>query len=102
MKKNMKMQQGTLWASQNRPAEERRRAKIASKIKKYLIELDQFDPKDVMVNYRSYKIHARVGGRLCPVADVEESGEVKFVDTDDCPASDDVVAAVEEFTANLE
>eukprot|EP00438_Fugacium_kawagutii_P030610 Skav228347 [mRNA] locus=scaffold1898:213384:214469:+ [translate_table: standard] len=101
-KKNVKMQQHSLWASQNRPAEERRRAKIASKTKKYLIEFDQFDPKDVTVNYSSYKIHARVGGRLCPVADVEESGGVNFAEMGDGPASDDVVAAVAEFTANLE
>ena len=35
--------QAGLWASENRSLEDRLRGKIASKIKKYLIEIDDFD-----------------------------------------------------------
>ena len=44
-KNNMHIQTNKLWMADNRSLEERRRCKIASKMKKFLIELGEYDPK---------------------------------------------------------
>ena len=64
-KRNANMQRHKLWASENKPASERRRSKAASKIKKFAIELDGIAPKrGVIVNYKTFKVSVRVGQKL--------------------------------------
>jgi len=47
----------------NRSKLERMRCKAASKLKKQLVELVGFAPKDVIVSYNVFQINARVDGK---------------------------------------
>eukprot|EP00435_Cladocopium_sp_Y103_P072715 s777_g41.t1 len=49
-KANAEMQRHKLWASENRSSQERFRCKAVSKLKKFLTEVEAYDPKDVVVN----------------------------------------------------
>ena len=100
-KRNANMQRHKLWASVNKPAGERRRSKVASKIKKFAIELDGIAPRAVMVNYKTYKVSIRVGQKLVHAAHVEEDGIVQWA-SGDCPVSSQVQMAVDDFVADFE
>ena len=67
------LQDRKLWASENKSPSERKRGKIASKIKKFLIEIDAYNPRDIMVNYRNFKVTVRVQGFLAQ--DIAAQGE---------------------------
>ena len=58
------------------------------------------NPKDVMVSYKVFKVVARVGSKLTPVASVDEDMEVHWHDENLLSA--DVKKALEEFVANME
>ena len=60
-RRNAEMQHAKLWASENRSTQERQKCKITSKLKKFMIELAGVEPKDVLVNYRSFKVMVRQG-----------------------------------------
>ena len=60
-RRNAEMQHAKLWASENRSTQERQKCKITSKLKKFMIELAGVEPKDVLVNYRSFKGMVRQG-----------------------------------------
>ena len=51
-------------------------ARIVSKPKKYMIELGGFQARDVITSYKSFKVNARVSGKILPVATVTETCEV--------------------------
>ena len=55
-------------------------------------------PKDVFVNYKSFKVMVRQGGKLCPVAVVGEDMDVQW-SNDGMPA---VREASDAFIAELE
>ena len=99
-KKHVGIQHAGLWVAENRTRAERNRSKIVSKLKKFLIELGNMNPKDVMVSYKMFKVVARVGSKLTPVASVDEDMEVHWHD-EDVPSAD-VKKALEEFVANME
>ena len=69
------MKSQDLWAAENRPRSERMRCKVVSKIKKDMIEIGGVEAKDVKVNYKLFKVSARVSGRNLLVASVNENGE---------------------------
>ena len=77
-RRNAEMQHAQLWASENRSTQERQKCKITSKLKKFMIELAGASPKDVLVNYKSFKVTVRQGGKLCPVAVVGEDMDVQW------------------------
>ena len=99
-KKHAGIQHAGLWVAENRSRAERNRAKIVSKLKKFLIELGNMNPKDVMVNYKMFKVVVRVGSKLTPLASVNEEMDLDWHDENVTPA--DVKTALEEFIANME
>ena len=96
-RRNAEMQHAKLWASDNRSTQERQKGKITSKLKKFMIELERVEPKDVLVNYKSFKVMVRQGGKLCPVAVVGEDMDVQW-SNDGVPA---VREALDAFIAEL-
>lgn len=99
-KNNMHIQTNKLWVAENRSLEERRRCKIASKVKKFLIELGEYDPKNVVVNYKVFKVTVRVNGKLMPMAHINGDGEVEWLDHNLC--NDAVKEALDTFITELE
>ena len=95
------MREAKLWAAENRSATERKRGKVASKIKKFLIEIDSITPRDIMVNYRSYKSAVRMKQKLVHVATVNEDGYVDWADVG-CPASEEVRTAIQDIVDDME
>ena len=67
-KKNEPIQKAGLWVSENRSKSERNRSKAVSKLKKFLIELRNFAPKDVIVSYKMFRVVVRLNGTLTPVS----------------------------------
>ncbi|CAE7439540.1 unnamed protein product, partial [Symbiodinium pilosum] len=100
-KRHEGMRQHKLWAAENKSASERKRGKILSKIKKFSIELDNIEPRNVWVNYRSYKVSVRHGGQLVHAAFVAEDGVVEW-SAPNCPMSQQVRDAIADFTEDLE
>ena len=49
-------------------------------MKKFLIELGEYDPKNVVVNCKVLKVRARVNGKLMPMAKISGDGEVEWLD----------------------
>ena len=90
-----------LWASENRSREQRKRTKVLSKIKKFLIELQNVDAKHVMVNYDKYEVKVRASGKLCLVATVTEDALPEWVD-DAVRAEEGVREALKDFIDDLE
>ena len=97
-RRNAQMQHAKLWASENKSTQERQKCKITSKLKKFMIELAGVESKDVLVNYRSFKVMVRQGGKLCPVAMVGEDMDVQW-SNNGVPA---VREALDAFIAELE
>ena len=97
-KKHAGIQHAGLWVAENRSRAERNRSKIV--LKKFLIELGNMNPKDVMVNYKMCKVVVRVGSKLTPLASVNEEMDLDWHDENVTPA--DVKTALEEFIANME
>ena len=99
-KKHTGIQHAGLWVAENRTRAERNRSKVVSKWKKFLIELGNMNPKDVMVSYKVFKVVVRVGSKLIPLASVDSDMEVHWHDAE--MPSADVKKALEEFIANME
>ena len=95
-----KFKDAHLWASENRSIEERRRVKILSKIKKFAIEYDNYEAKDIIVNYRTFKVHTRVGRKLVHLADVMDDASVLWAEGEHA-AGDILKGAVEEVVEEL-
>lgn len=99
-RKNPTMTDNKLWASENRSKSERMRCKTASKLKKFLIELGGFVPKDVVVSYKVFKVNVRVDGRLMQVAALNTSCEVRWFNED--LVNQEVREAMDTFMEDLE
>ena len=84
-----------LWASENRSIEERRRFKVASKIKKFLIENEGYEPKHILVDYTHFKVMVRAAGKRHHVATVLEDASPKWHDCD-CPVGEETQEAVKD------
>ena len=69
-KKNATLQTNKLWVSEKRSKAERMRCKAVSKMKKFLIELGDFEPSNIIVNDKNFKVMARINAKLVPVAKV--------------------------------
>ena len=100
-KTHVGMRQHKLWAAENKPASERKRGKILSKIKKFTIELDSIEPRNIVVNYRRCKVSVRHGGQLVHAAFVAEDGAVEWA-VRNCPVSEQVRDAIMDFAEDLE
>ena len=90
-RRNAHMQHAQLRALENRSTQERQKCKITIKFKKIMIELAGAAPKNVLVDYKSFKIMVRQGGKLCPVAVV---GEYFFFEDIGVQRSNDGMPAV--------
>ena len=75
-------------------------AKIVSKLKKFLIELANIPPKDVIVNYKLFKVIVRDNGKLMPIAFVKDDLTIDWNDASDVPAM--VREAMQDFIADME
>ena len=82
-----------LWVAENRSRMERNQGKIASKLKKFLIELANISPKDVIVNYKLFKVVVRDNGKLMPLT-------IDWNDASDVPAM--VQEAMQDFISDME
>ena len=98
---NPKMKENKLWASENRSPTERRQCKLVSKLKKFLIEHDKQDPKNVIVSYKWFHVRVRNGRTFAHVATVNEDGEVQWAE-DIGQVSATVKECMAEFEANME
>ena len=97
---NPVMQSQKLWAAENRPRSERMRCKVVSKIKKFLIEIGGVEAKDIKVNYKLFKVSARVSGRNVLVASVDGNGGLSWLH-DSLPGAP-VREALESFMEEME
>eukprot|EP00435_Cladocopium_sp_Y103_P060911 s642_g22.t1 len=66
-KANAEMQRHKLWASENKSSQERFRCKAVSKLKNFLLELEAYDPKDAVLNYKTFKVTTRRASDLSTV-----------------------------------
>ena len=98
---NQKMREHKLWASENRTPEERRRCKIVNKIKRAFIEHGRFDPKNVLVSYKSFSARIRMDKGFMNVANVKPDGIIEWLG-DDGVVNSDVKEAMAEFVEMLE
>lgn len=89
-----------LWASENRYRAERKRAKILSKTKKFFIELHEYDPKDVIINYATFRAHVRVSRKLHHVVSISEEGAPVWEESEYC--AQDVKEAIQSFIEELD
>ena len=69
-KRNPTVQTNKLWVSENRSKMERMRCKSLSKLKKFLIELGDFESANIIVNYKKFTAMARIDGKLAAFANV--------------------------------
>ena len=99
-KKNEQIQKSGIWVSENRSKSERNRSKAVSKLKKFLIELGNFAPKDVIVSYKMFRVVVRLNGTLTPVASVQDDLTVEWHQADVPSAI--VKEAFTEFMAEME
>ena len=99
-KKHPQIQTNKLWVAENRSRMERNQAKIASKLKKFLIELANIPPKDVIVNYKLFKVIVRDNGKLMPIAFVKDDLTIDWNDASDMPAM--VQEAMQNFISDME
>ena len=65
-----------------------------------MIELDGFDPKDVITNYKTFRVHARVNKRLEHIANIPEDFVPEWLNDD--IVGEDVKSAVQDFIDELE
>ena len=79
---------------------ERNRSKTVSKLKKFLIELGNFVPKDVIVSYEMFKVVVRLNRTLTPVASVHDDLTVEWHQANVPSAI--VKEALTEFMAEME
>ena len=93
-------QTNKLWVAENRSRMERNQAKIASKLKKFLIELANIPPKDVIVNYKLFKVIVRDNGKLMPIAFVKDDLSIDWNEASDVPAM--VQEAMQYFISDME
>ena len=98
---NQKMREHKLWASENRSPEERRRRKIISKIKRAVIEHGRFDPKNVLVSYKSFIARIRLDRSFKNIANVNPDGNIQWLG-DDGVVNSDVKEAMAEFVDMME
>ena len=98
---NPKMKENKLWASENRSPTKRRQCKLVSKLKKFLIEHDKQDPKNVIVSYKWFHVRLRNGRTFAHVATVNEDGELQWAE-DIGQVSATVKDCMAEFEANME
>ena len=99
-KKHPQIQTNNLWVAENRSRMERNQAKIASKLKKFLIELANIPPKDVIVSYKLFKVIVRDNGKLMPIAFVKDDLTIEWSDASNVPAM--VQEAMEDFISDME
>ena len=69
-------------------------------MKKFLIELGEYDPKNVVVNYKVFKVMVRVNGKLMSMAHISGDGEVEWLNHTLC--NDAVKEALDTFITELE
>ena len=67
------------WIAENRSRSERMRCKVVSKMQKFLFEIGRVEAKDIKVNYKLFKVNARVSGRNLLVAPVNGNGELSWL-----------------------
>ena len=99
-RKHPRLQAATLWAAENRSREDRRRLKVVSKLKKYLIELGSYSPKNVVASYKSYKVVLRENAKLVPIANINDDLSVNWLH--DGVELQPVRVALEEFIGDME
>ena len=99
-RKHQRLQAAKLWAAENRSREDPRRLKVVSKLKKYLIELGSYTPKNVLASYKSCKVVIRENAKLVPIANINGDLSVSWLHNgiDLQP----VQVALEEFIADME
>ena len=97
---NPVMKSHNLWAAENRSRSERMRCKVVSKVKKFMIEIGGVEAKDIKVNYKLFKVNARVSGRNLLVASVNGNGELSWLH-DNVPGAP-VREAAESFMEEME
>ena len=98
-KKHPQIQTNELWVAENRSRMERNQAKIASKLKKFLIELANI-PKGIIVNYRLFKVFVRENGKLMPIAYVKDDLTIDWNDASNVPPM--VQEAMKDFISDME
>ena len=99
-KRNATVQTNKLWVSENRSKSERMRCKTVSKLKKILIELGEFEPSNIIVTYKSFKVMARINSKLVPVANVTADLDVEWLDNN--IVNEEVSGAMTNFMSDLE
>ena len=99
-KRNATVQTNKLWVSENRSRSERMRCKAVSKMKKFFIELGEFEPSSIIVNYKNFKIMARINSKLVPVANVTADLDVEWLDNS--IVNEEVREAMNNFMSDLE
>ncbi|CAE7656581.1 hypothetical protein AK812_SmicGene41343 [Symbiodinium microadriaticum] len=93
-RKHQSLQTARLWAA------DRRRLKVVSKLKKYLIELGSYSPKNVVASYKSCKVVVRDNAKLLPIANINEDLSVNWLHNG--IELQPVQVALEEFIADME
>ena len=69
-------------------------------MKKILIELGKFEPSNIIVKYKNFKVMARINSKLVPVANVTIDLGVEWLDNN--IVNEEVNAAMNSFTSDSE
>ena len=69
-------------------------------MKKYLIELGEFEPSNIILNYKSFNVMTRINSKLVPVANVTADLDVEWLDNN--IVDEEVSGAMNNFMSDLE
>ena len=69
-------------------------------MKKILIEPGEFEPSNIIVNYKSFKVMVRINSKLVPVANVTADLDVEWLDNN--IVNEEVSGAMTNFMSDLE
>ena len=99
-KRNVTVQTNKFWVFENRSKSERMRCKAVSKMKKFLIELGECEPSNIIGNYKNFNVMARINSKLVPVANATANLDVEWLDNS--IVNEEVRGAMNNFMSDLE
>ena len=102
-KRNQKFQNAGLWANEKRSREDWDRGKVTSKVKKYLIEMSEIEPKNIIVQYKSFTVCVRVKGilKLQKIVRINEEAKPEWEEGEHA-ATEPVRSAIDELVEEME
>ena len=99
-RRNPTVQTYKSWVSENRSKMERLRSKSVNKLKSMSIELNDFEPANIIANYKKFTVMTCIDGKLVALANVRDDLGGEWLDKNN--VNEDVRKAMDFFVSNFE